>query len=62
LEPKVNGSDRRGVRGVIEGKRSKRSKSPGPEAHLYCMPAEYVNGNETPVDVNYTCIFEEMPL
>jgi len=51
LEPNVNGSDRRGLRGVIAGKRSERLKIPDPEAYLYCMPAEYVNGNATPVDV-----------
>jgi hypothetical protein len=31
LEPYVNGSDRRGLRGVIAGKRSERSKIPDPE-------------------------------
>jgi hypothetical protein len=52
LEPNVNGSDRIGLRGVIAGKRSEKLKIHDPEAYLYCMPAEYVNGNETPVDVS----------
>jgi hypothetical protein len=59
LEPNVNGSDRRGLRGVIAGKRSERLKIPDPEAYFYCMSAEYVNGNETPIDVNQTCLFPE---
>jgi hypothetical protein len=45
LEPNVNGSDRRGLRGVIVGKRSEwseRLKIPDPEAYFYCMSAEYV--------------------
>jgi hypothetical protein len=34
LEPNVNGSDRRGLRGLIAGKRSERLKIPYPEGYL----------------------------